>query len=66
LKEIMEIVGVGHRAYFKEHYLQPLLDGGLLRLQFSDKPTHPRQRYALTDGGAKLVGRWAKKDGDPT
>lgn len=66
LKELMEIVGVGHRAHFKEHYLQPLLDGGLLRLQFPDKPTHPRQRYALTDAGAKLVGRWAKKDGDPT
>jgi len=62
LKELMEIVGVTHRAHFKEHYLQPLLDGGLLDLQFPDKPTHPRQRYALTVAGAKLVARWAKKD----
>lgn len=61
----MEIVGVSHRAYFKERYLQPLLDGRLLRLQFPEKPTHPRQRYALTDAGAKLVGHWAKHSEDP-
>lgn len=58
LRELMGLVGVTHRAYFKENSLQPLLDGGLLRLQFPDKPTHPRQRYVLTEVGVKLVGRW--------
>jgi len=60
MKELMEIVSVTHRAYFKGNYLQPLLDGGLLNLQFPDKPTHPRQRYVLTEIGAKVVARWTQ------
>lgn len=65
MKELMELVSVSHRAYFKESYLQPLIDGGLLNLQFPDKPTHPRQRYALTEAGAKLVARWTRKKEEP-
>ena len=58
LKELMEIVGVKHRANFKANYVQPLVDSGLLQLQFPDRPTHPSQRYVLTESGAKLVGKW--------
>jgi ATP-dependent DNA helicase RecG len=58
LKELMEIAGVKHRANFKTKYVQPLVDGGLLQLQFPDRPTHPSQRYVLTEAGAKLVGKW--------
>jgi hypothetical protein len=54
----MEIAGVKHRANFKANYVQPLVDGGLLQLQFPDRPTHPSQRYVLTESGAKLVGKW--------
>ena len=54
----MEIVGVKHRANFKANYVQPLVDSGLLQLQFPDRPTHPSQRYVLTESGAKLVGKW--------
>jgi ATP-dependent DNA helicase RecG len=66
LKELMEIAKVKHRANFRAKYLQPLVEAGLLQPQFPDRPTHPSQRYVLTDGGAKLVARWIKSQEGPT
>lgn len=60
-KELMEIVGVSHRAHFKEHHLQPLLDAGLLAYRYPDRPTHPQQRVVLTVVGTKLVARLLKQ-----
>jgi TspO/MBR family len=34
--------------------LEPLLDGGILRMTVPDKPTSSKQRYVLTDAGLKL------------
>jgi len=60
-KDLMEIVGVSHRAYFKEHYLAPLFEAGLLAYRFPDRPTHPHQRVVLTPIGTKLVARLLKQ-----
>lgn len=58
--ELMALLGVSHRTQFRQHHLQPLLDGGLLQAQFPDKPRHPRQRYSLTPIGAEIVARQIK------
>ncbi len=60
-KELMEIVQISHRAYFKEHYLQPLLNAGLLAYRYPDRPTHPHQRVVLTPTGTRLVARLLKQ-----
>ena len=59
----MALLGVTHRTQFRTFHLQPLIDGGLLQLQFPDNPRHPRQRYSLTPVGAEIVGRQIKTDG---
>jgi ATP-dependent DNA helicase RecG len=60
--ELMELLGVTHRTQFRTFHLQPLIDGGLLQLQFPDSPRHPRQRYTLTPFGAAIVGRQLKAE----
>jgi ATP-dependent DNA helicase RecG len=59
-KELMELLGVSHRTHFRQFHLQPLLDAGLLQLEYPDSPRHPRQRYVLTAIGAQLVERSLK------
>lgn len=64
LTELMDLLGVKHRSQFRSFHLRPLLDGGLLQLQFYDKPTHPNQRYSLSEIGAEIVARHIKKGQD--
>ena len=61
--ELMALLGVTHRTQFRSFHLQPLIDGGLLQLQFPAIPRHPRQRYSLTPAGAAIVGRQIKTNG---
>ena len=61
--ELMALLGVTHRTQFRRFHLQPLIDGGLLQLQFPAIPRHPRQRYSLTPAGAAIVGRQIKTNG---
>ena len=60
--ELMALLGVTHRTQFRTFHLQPLIDGGLLQLQFPDSPRHPRQRYSLTPIGAAIIGRQIKTE----
>ncbi|MER9225801.1 putative DNA binding domain-containing protein [Mesorhizobium sp. M0664] len=62
LAELMELLGVTHRANFTRLHLKPLLDGGLLQPQYPDNPNHPRQRYSITEVGAKIVAKQIKDE----
>ncbi|MCM8626699.1 MAG: putative DNA binding domain-containing protein [Defluviicoccus sp.] len=63
LTELMDLLGVKHRTQFRSFHLRPLLNGGLLQLQFPDAPRHPSQRYSLTAVGAEIVARHIKAEG---
>lgn len=54
LNELLEITGYKQRPYFKAHHLEPLLQGGVLRMTVPDKPTSSKQQYVLTDAGVRL------------
>jgi ATP-dependent DNA helicase RecG len=54
LSELMAVAGYTQRPYFKVTHLEPLLDGGIIRMTVPDKPTSSKQRYVLTDAGLKL------------
>lgn len=54
LAELMAAAGYTQRPHFKATHLQPLLDGGILRMTVPDKPTSSKQRYVLTKAGLKL------------
>jgi ATP-dependent DNA helicase RecG len=54
LNELLDITGYKQRPHFKAQHLEPLLDGGVLRMTVPDKPTSSKQQYVLTDSGLKL------------
>jgi ATP-dependent DNA helicase RecG len=54
LAELMTATGYTQRPHFKVTHLEPLLDGGILRMTVPDKPTSSKQRYVLTNAGLKL------------
>lgn len=58
LAELLERAGVSHRSHFRRKHLKPLLEAGLVRMTNPGNPRAPNQRYALTDAGAALKGRW--------
>ncbi|CAJ5232157.1 transcriptional regulator [Burkholderia pseudomallei] len=64
LTELMEWAGYSQRAYFKAHHLEPLLDGGVLRMTVPDKPRSSKQRYVLTEAGIKLKAWYAQQQAD--
>ena len=59
LVELMERAGLSHRSHFRRKHLKPLMEAGLVRMTNPGNPRAPNQRYALTDAGAALKGRWA-------
>ena len=62
LAEIMDEVGVASRGYFKKRHLDPLLQGGVLRMVYPDQSNHPHQAYVLTEAGIALKARSVNRD----
>ena len=44
-------LGLSDRKSFRERYLKPALDGGLIEMTIPDKPNSRLQKYRLTDKG---------------
>ena len=42
--EIQNILQLKHREYFRDNYLLPALESGLIEMTFPDSPNHPNQR----------------------
>lgn len=47
LAELMQFVGLTHRATFQKNYLNPAIEAGLIERTIPDKPKSPKQRYRL-------------------
>ena len=47
LAELMQLVGLTHRATFQKNYLNPAIEAGLIERTIPDKPKSPKQRYRL-------------------
>lgn len=47
LVELMQLVGLSHRATFQRNYLNPAIEAGLVKRTIPDKPKSPKQRYRL-------------------
>lgn len=55
VKEVMDLLQLKNRSYFSKEYLKPALDNGLLEPIYPEQPSHPKQKYRLTDEGKKLL-----------
>ncbi|MCU4378813.1 MULTISPECIES: Fic family protein [Acinetobacter] len=47
LAELMQLVGLTHRATFQKNYLNPAIEVGLVDRTIPDKPKSPKQKYRL-------------------
>lgn len=45
--ELMQLVGLTHRATFQKNYLNPAIEANLIERTIPDKPKSPKQRYRL-------------------
>jgi len=62
ITQIMTHVGLKNRTFFRKNHIDPLLENGILKMSYPDKPKHPKQAYVLTEIGFKLKSRLSKKD----
>jgi predicted nucleotidyltransferase len=44
-KELMELLGLKHRPTFRDNYLLPALELGLIEMTVPDKPNSSKQKY---------------------
>uniref|UniRef100_UPI0037C5E54B Fic family protein n=1 Tax=Paenimyroides marinum TaxID=1159016 RepID=UPI0037C5E54B len=51
--ELQEMLGLSDRENFRQKYLQPAIEAGLIALTIPDKPTSRNQKYYLTEKGKK-------------
>ena len=45
--QLMERMGLVHRPHFRQFYLVPALEKGIIERTIPDKPNSPRQRYRV-------------------
>lgn len=51
-------MGMTNASKFKKHYLDTLLEMGVITMTQPDSPNSPKQRYVLTEEGRKLLEYW--------
>lgn len=47
-KELMELLGLKHRQTFRDNYLLPAMEKGLIEMTIPDKPNSSKQKYKKT------------------
>ena len=54
-------LGLKHRQTFRENYLHPALENGLIERTIPEKPTSRLQKYRFTEKGRKALERLVKE-----
>jgi ATP-dependent DNA helicase RecG len=53
-QEIQDALELKDRRNFRENYLEPAMEKGLIEMNHPDNPNHPKQKYLLTRKGEQL------------
>lgn len=61
---LMVELGLVHRPTFRDNYLHPALDAGLVEMTRPDAPRARNQKYRLTATGKRLVARQGAGHGE--
>jgi ATP-dependent DNA helicase RecG len=56
--DLMSVVGLTHRTFFRRKHLEPLLQARLVHMTHPDEPNHPDQAYVVTEAGLGLLSSW--------
>ncbi len=60
--EIQSALQLKHRENFRDNYLMPSMEEGLVEMTVPDKPNHPNQHYRLTVKGLALKKKLRKSE----
>ncbi len=63
--EIQRALGLKHEDHFREAYLRPALEAGVIEMTIPDKPRSSRQKYRLTAPGQVLLKAGQDKKEQP-
>ncbi len=57
VSQLMEIFGKRNRKKFREIYILPALQNGMIERKYSETPNHPHQQYRLSDQAIEWKNR---------
>lgn len=57
VSQLMEICGKRNRKKFRENYILPALQNGMIERKYSETPNHPHQRYRLSEQAIEWKNR---------
>ena len=55
IKAMMELLEWKDRTKFRDKYITPLIDTGVVKMTFPEKPKSSKQQYFLTEKGLALL-----------
>jgi hypothetical protein len=55
--DLRSVLEIKHRPTFRENYLHPALNAGLVEMTLPKKPSSPNQKYRLTAKGEEFLAR---------
>ena len=62
MREMADICGIKDLKYFRESYITPALEEGLIERLYPNQPKHPKQQYRLTE----MAKEWQAKRNTPS
>ena len=61
-RQIQDALNLKHEDHFRETYLLPALQAGLIEMTIPDKPRSSKQRYRLTMEGREYLHKLKGQD----
>lgn len=55
MRDMVDIFGIKDLKYFRESYITPALEEGLIERLYPNQPKHPKQKYRLTEVAKKWI-----------
>ena len=62
MRNMADVCDIKDLKYFRERYITPALEEGLIERLYPNQPKHPKQKYRLTE----LAKEWIKNNLDPS
>ncbi|MBS7040539.1 MAG: hypothetical protein KH153_11045 [Bacteroidales bacterium] len=60
MKEMAELCNIKDLKYFRESYVLPALENGMIERLYPNQPKHPKQQYRLTE----VAKEWLRNNTD--
>ena len=55
MREMAEVCNIKDLKYFRESYITPALENGMIKRLYPNQPKHPKQQYRLTEAAKERI-----------